>query len=179
MTTRTVIYVPDERLRRKAATITQFTPDLNQLSIDMLETMRSCEGVGLAGPQIGVMDRIFVAEIPLPKEQVEPPPPHSGETYVLINPEILKFSTDLVEGQEGCLSIPGWAGLVERPEWVEVKALDVTGQPLKIKAVGLLARIFMHEMDHLNGVLYTDHITDPEKLWPVSADEAEEPAEVV
>src|SRR5690606_3878527 len=106
MTTRTVIYVPDERLRRKAATITQFTPDLKQLSLDMLETMRSCEGVGLAGPQIGVMDRIFVAEIPLSKDQAEPPPLHSGETYVLINPEILKFSPDLVEGQEGCLSIP-------------------------------------------------------------------------
>lgn len=178
MTTQTVIYVPDERLRQKANTVTQFTPELKQLASDMIETMRCYDGVGLAGPQIGVMTRIFVAEIPVIEDETDQSRPPSSESYVLINPEISKTSTDLVEGQEGCLSIPGWAGFVERPEWVEVKAQDVSGQPFKLKAMGLLARIFMHEIDHLNGILYTDHITDPEKLWQVSTEDEELQPEV-
>ena len=168
MTTQTIIYVPDERLRQKANTITQFSAEIKLLAADMLETMRSYDGVGLAGPQIGVMRRIFVAEIPAVEGETDQPLPPRGESYVLINPELIKTSTNLVEGQEGCLSIPHWAGLVERPEWVEVKAQDVEGQPFTLKAAGLLARVFLHEMDHLNGILYTDHITDPEKLWEVT-----------
>jgi peptide deformylase len=176
MTIQTVIYVPDERLRQKANTITQFTSELKQLAADMLETMHSCDGVGLAGPQIGVMIRIFVAQLPTVEGDADQPLSDISEPYVLINPEIIKTSIDLVEGQEGCLSIPGWAGFVERPEWVEVKAQDVAGQPFKLRAAGLLARIFMHEMDHLNGILYTDHITDSEKLWEVTiADEELQP----
>jgi peptide deformylase len=159
-------------LRQKANTITQFTPELKQLAADMLETMHCYDGVGLAGPQIGVMTRTFVAEIPaVEDEETDQPLANTSESYVPINPEIIKTSTDLVEGQEGCLSIPGWAGLVERPEWVEVKAQDVTGQPLKLKVVGLLARIFMHEIDHLNGILYTDHISDTAKLWQEQEEE--------
>lgn len=171
MTVRTIIYAGDKRLRQKANKIKQFTPDLKQLAQEMLETMRHYEGVGLAGPQIGLMQRIFVAEIPRPAAEDEEPHPQSGQTYVLINPEIIKTSQELVEGQEGCLSIPNWAGLVDRPQWIEVRAQDLTGRRIKLKVDGLLARIFQHEIDHLNGILYIDHITDPQKLWRTDQEE--------
>ena len=95
--------------------------------------MRSYEGVGLAGPQIGVMQRIFVAEIPLPKDEDIEPHPQSGNSYVLVNPKIVKISRSIAEGEEGCLSIPDWRGLVERPEWIEVRAQDITGHKIKLK----------------------------------------------
>jgi len=174
MTIRKVVYVPDTRLRQKANSIKDFTPNLKQLVEDMFETMRCHKGVGLAGPQIGVMQRIFVAQIPVPTDDNDVEPhPQSGVPFALLNPEIIRTSQTLVESQEGCLSIPGWAGLVDRPEWVEVRAQDIEGRPQKLKAEGFLARIFMHELDHLNGILYTDHIFDKAKLWQLE-DEADE-----
>lgn len=167
MAVKKIIYAGDERLRQKAKKIKQFTPGLKHLAEDMLETMRAHQGVGLAGPQIGVMLRIFVAEIPPPESDEEEPHPQSGVTYVLINPEIVKTARDMVEGQEGCLSMPTWYGKVDRPEWVQVKAQDINGRKIKLKVGNLLARIFLHEIDHLNGMLFIDHITDPEKLWQV------------
>ena len=167
MAIRKVIYINDERLRQKAKKIKDFTPSLKQLAQDMLETMHAHKGVGLAGPQIGVMQRIFVAEIPLPDDKEVEPHPQSGRVYVLINPEIVKKSDNLIEGNEGCLSIPNWQGTVERPEWVEVKAQNLQGRKIRLKVDDLLARIFQHEIDHLNGVLYIDHIKDREKLWQI------------
>jgi peptide deformylase len=172
MTTRKVIQIGDERLRQKAKKVKQFTPNLKKLAQDMLETMRGCKGVGLAGPQIGVMQRIFVAEIPLPEDKDIEPHPQSGRTYVLVNPEIVKTAETLVEGQEGCLSIPTWQGLVERPEWVEIKAQNIEGRKIRLRVDDLLARIFMHEIDHLDGILYIDRIQSPDKLWQI-LDEAE------
>lgn len=176
MALREVIYMNDERLRQKAKKVTRFTPQLKKLAQDMLETMRHYQGVGLAGPQIGVMQRIFVAEIPAARGNGEEPHPQSGKSYVLINPEIIKAAEEMVEGQEGCLSIPGWQGLIERPGWVEVKAQNVDGKKFKLKVDDLLARVFMHEIDHLNGVLFIDHIKDPDKLWqlPPADTEVEE-----
>ena len=174
MPIRKVIYVDDERLRDKAKKIKQFSPGLKQLAQDMLETMHDYSGVGLAGPQIGVMQRIFVAEIPLSDDPDAEVHPHAGESFVLINPELVKSSDELVEGQEGCLSIPTWYGLVDRPTWVEVKAQNVEGQKIKLKVSGLMARVFLHEMDHLNGVLFIDHIKDQEKLWQVLPEDEED-----
>ena len=168
MPIRQVIYINDERLRQKAKKVKQFTPALKKLAQDMLETMRAYDGVGLAGPQIGVMQRIFVAEIPASDADEEEPHPQSGRTYMLVNPEIVKSSEDLSEGQEGCLSIPNWQGLVERPDWVEVKAQNIDGRKIKLKVDGYLARIFSHEIDHLNGVLFIDYIKDDDKLWQIS-----------
>ncbi len=165
MAIRKVLPGSDPRLRQKAKKIKQFSPGLKALAEDMLETMRHHRGVGLAGPQIGVMQRIFVAEIPPWRGNGPEPHPQSGASYVLINPELVEAAENLVEGREGCLSIPTWVGLVERPEWVVVKAQDLTGRPLKLKVDDLLARIFQHELDHLNGILYIDHIKDPQKLW--------------
>jgi peptide deformylase len=182
MAVRKIITLDDERLRQKAKKIKQFTPGLKQLAEDMLETMRANNGVGLAGPQIGVMQRIFVAEIPASRSGTDEPHLQSGTSYVLINPEIIQYASERVEGREGCLSIPTWYGLVERPAWVEVKALDQNGKKIKLKVDDLLARIFQHEMDHLDGVLFIDHITDREKkLWQVLPEdepgEKTEPAE--
>ena len=173
MTVRKVIYIGDERLRQKAKKVKQFTPELRLLAQDMLETMHHYNGVGLAGPQIGVMQRIFVAEIPLPKEENTEPHPQSGKIYVLVNPKIIKSSKNIIEDEEGCLSIPTWRGLVERSEWVEVKAQDIEGRQIRLKVDTMLARIFMHEMDHLDGVLYIDHIKDDDKLWRISPEDEE------
>ena len=169
MSIRQIVYIDDERLRQRAKKVKQFTPSLKKLAQDMLETMRAYDGVGLAGPQVGVMQRIFVAEIPVPNDDDTEPHPQSGRNYILVNPEIVKSSETLVEGQEGCLSIPNWQGFVERPEWVEVKAQSIDGRKIKLKVNGYLARIFSHEIDHLNGILFFDHITDQEKLWELSA----------
>ncbi len=174
MPVRKVIYADDGRLRQKADKIQQFTPELKQLAEDMLETMRLYQGVGLAGPQLGVMQRIFVAELP-PPEDDETPDPQSGVSYILINPEIVAASQELIEGVEGCLSIPTWYGQVERPLWVELTAQDINGRQLRLRAENFLARIFMHELDHLNGVLFIDYIKDPDKLWQIlPEDEAAE-----
>ncbi|GIK42400.1 MAG: peptide deformylase [Chloroflexota bacterium] len=167
MAVRKVITLNDERLRQKAKKVKQFTPALKQLAEEMLETMRAHNGVGLAGPQIGVMQRIFVAEIPASRNGTDEPHPQSGTSYVLVNPEISQCADNLVEGREGCLSIPTWYGLVERPEWVEIKAQDLNGKKIKLKVDDLLARIFQHELDHLNGVLFIDHVKEREKLWQI------------
>jgi peptide deformylase len=126
----------------------------------MLETMDVAHGIGLAAPQIGLLQRLFVAYLPEDEED-----PQSGKSYVLVNPKVVKTSRSEVEGQEGCLSIPSWYGLVWRPEWVVVKAHDTDGKPIRIRAEGLLARVFLHEMDHLDGVLFIDRVENPEKLW--------------
>ena len=177
MAVRKVIYLGDERLRQKAKKIKQFTPGLKQLAQDMLETMRHYDGSGLAGPQIGVMQRIFVAEIPLPEEENSKSQPQNRKSYVLVNPKIIKMSKGVIEGQEGCLSIPHLRGLVERAEWIEVRAQDINGRRIKLKVDGLLARVFMHEIDHLEGILYIDYINDNEKLWQILP-EGEENSEI-
>jgi peptide deformylase len=160
-----VIIIGDDRLRQKAKKVKQFTPALKQLVQDMLETMQHYDGVGLAAPQIGVMQRLFVAAIPITEDDDSEPHPQSGETHVLINPVVVRTASNIIEGEEGCLSIPNWRGLVERPEWVEVRAQDVSGRSFKVKVNDLLARIFQHEIDHLDGRLYLDHIKNGEKLW--------------
>lgn len=168
MPAQTVITIEDPRLRQRATEIEQFPPDLSGMVQDMLDTMRAHFGVGLAGPQIGVMQRIFVAEIPAERnEQGELLHPQGGQTFVMINPRLVEASDTKVEGEEGCLSMPGWRGLVRRSDRVLVAAQDITGNRLEIEADGYLARIFLHEMDHLDGVLYTDHISDKQKMWQV------------
>ncbi|MFQ5611003.1 MAG: peptide deformylase [Anaerolineae bacterium] len=172
MAIRQIVYANDPRLRDKAKKVKQFGPRLKQLADDMLETMHAAHGVGLAGPQIGVLQRIFVAELPKNEDDNQ-----SGKPYVLINPEIVRASHEMEEGEEGCLSIPTWYGLVNRHTWVQVKARDVRGKAFKIKVEGLLARVFQHEIDHLNGVLFIDYIDDEEKLWQVLPEEKTEPEE--
>jgi peptide deformylase len=160
-------------LRQKARPVKRVTPEIRQLMDDMLETMRAAPGVGLAAPQVNVPLRVIVVEVPRDMED-----PEAGTiVYALANPEIVRKSRETEEGEEGCLSIPGVYGYVERAKWVSVRALGRNGRRVRIRAEGFLARVLQHEIDHLNGILFIDHITDPEKLWTVEPEEAAEEKE--
>jgi peptide deformylase len=158
MALRKIVTLPDPVLKRKARAITKFDKNLQTLIDDMVETMRAAPGVGLAAPQIGLSDRLVVIEY-YEKVQEEENEDAPKKVWVLINPEIIKPSEETLMGIEGCLSIPGLVGEVERHAEVQVKALNRHGKPVKIKAKGWLARIFQHEIDHLNGILFTERAT--------------------
>ena len=151
MTVREIITIPEPVLRRKARKVAQFDQELGVLIDDMVETMRSAPGVGVAAPQIKIPLRVIVVEFGDEEDKEVPP-----KLYIVVNPELSKFSREVSVGTEGCLSIPGFLGEVERPVSVLVKGYNRQGQPLKIKAKGWLARIFQHEVDHLDGILYID-----------------------
>ncbi len=157
MTVREIVTLPQSILRRKAHKVTDFGPEFQVLADDMLETMRQAPGVGLAAPQVGESTRLIVVEYG--DEEKEDLPP---KLYVLANPEITRTSQETLVGAEGCLSIPGVQGEVERFAAVTVKGLNRQGRPVTVKAKGWLARIFQHEIDHLDGVLFVDRA---EKLW--------------
>ena len=151
-----IVEIGDPVLRRKAHKITQIDRDIRLLADDMLETLRDSGGVGLAAPQVGESIRMIVIEYP-EDDSVENSP---MKTYKVINPEIIWRSEETVVGSEGCLSIPGYVGNVERNESIKVKGLSVFGRPLKISASGWMARIFQHEIDHLEGICYNDRATE-------------------
>ena len=171
MALRTIVTLPEPVLRRKARPVTKFDEKLQTLIDDMIDTMRGAPGVGLAAPQVGVSERVIVVEYTEPEEveegeeakEVEP------KLYVVVNPEIVKASPETVVSVEGCLSIPMLVGEVERAHGVRIKGFNRRGQPMKLKAEGWLARIFQHEIDHINGVLFTDRAT---QIW-----QPEEPIE--
>jgi peptide deformylase len=142
-------------LRRKAHAVTKFDKDLGTLIDDMVETMREAPGVGLAAPQIGLSERLIVVEY-YEREEDEENEEAPKKVWAVINPEIVKASEEMMMGAEGCLSIPGLVGEVERHAEVHIKGLNRHGKPMKVKAKGWLARIFQHEIDHLNGVLFPD-----------------------
>lgn len=182
---RTIVTLPDPVLRRKARPITVFDQGLQALIDDMLETMRAAPGVGLAAPQVGVSDRLIVIEYAeQPEEDLEQaaaspsdggtpapePKPVKPKLYVMANPEIVKTSAEVVSAVEGCLSIPGLVGEVERYATVHVRGQNRRGQPMKVKAEGWLARIFQHEVDHINGVVFPDRAT---RVWQPAPEEEE------
>ena len=168
-----IVNLPDPVLRRKAKPVTKFDKELQTLIDNMIETMRDAPGVGLAAPQINISQQLAVIEYSEgedEEEEDENTPPKPKKLYVIINPEIVKASEEKVMGIEGCLSIPGLHGEVERHESIQVKALNRHGSPVKLKVDGWMARIFQHEIDHLNGVLFTDKAV---RVWKPSADEDE------
>ena len=154
-------------LRSKSRQVQRVTPKLVAFAEQMLETMRDANGVGLAAPQVGVLQRLFVVELPEDEETNTP-----SETYILFNPEIVKGRGEQI-GYEGCLSIPGYLGEVARQEQITVKALNEQGRSIRLKAEGYLARVFQHEIDHLNGILYTDRLTDPATFHPIEEGQEE------
>ena len=169
MALREIVTLPEPILRRKAKPITKFDKDLQTLIDDMIDTMRDAPGVGLAAPQVNISEQLIVVEYSededeefLEEEQAERKPPKPKKLYVMINPEIVNASEEKVLGVEGCLSLPGYAGEVDRHQAITVKALNRKGRPVKIKAHGWLARIFQHEIDHLDGVLFIDRAT---RVW--------------
>jgi peptide deformylase len=159
----------DPVLRKRANKIEKITKDTLKLIDDMVETMHDNAGIGLAAPQVGVSQRIAVIELLKTDEH-----PKAGVLFTLINPEVLKVSTEKVTAQEGCLSIPGWVGEVERPIKLVVKAMDRHGNRVKHEVDGWLARAMLHEIDHLDGVLYIDKLIAPERIWPVEEAKVDE-----
>lgn len=158
MSLRTIVFTPEPVLRRKARPVNRIDGEVQTLIDDMIETMRDAPGVGLAAPQVNVGERLIVVEFGDEEDETVPP-----KLYVLINPEITRAAAETEVGIEGCLSIPGVLGDVERSSAVTVKGKNRHGQPVTVKAKGWLARIFQHEVDHLNGVLFTDRAT---RIWP-------------
>jgi peptide deformylase len=184
MAVRQIVFSDNPLMRERSHRVRRVGSDIQQLVDDMVETMDEANGIGLAAIQVGVPERVIVVQLP-----PEPEPegaeseenPDSGELYVVINPELARKSREVEDGIEGCLSVPGWVGEVSRHSAVTVKGLDLRGQHVRIKAEGLLARVFQHEIDHCNGILFTDHIEDPDRIWPVEEgqEEAAEAAQEV
>ncbi len=137
-------------LEKPAAPVTKFDADLEKLCADMFESMYAAQGVGLAAPQIGLGMRLAVIDVSLGK--------NPEAKLVLANPEIIHAEGEQRE-EEGCLSVPGFRGSVIRPLYVTVRAQDVTGKSYEMRSEGLLARAFCHEIDHLNGVLFLQHLS--------------------
>lgn len=157
MALRDIITLPHPTLRRKARKVTDFGPELQTVVDDMVETMRQAPGVGLAAPQVNVSLRIVVVEFGSEEDEEAP-----KKLYAVINPEFSRVSPETVLGTEGCLSVPGIIGEVERAEALTVKGFSRRGQPITIKAKGWLARIYQHEVDHLDGVVFVDRAT---RVW--------------
>jgi peptide deformylase len=147
MALRQIREIGDEILLKISKPVTAMTKRTEELIEDMIETMYTADGVGLAAPQVGVLKRVVVIDV---SEE-------GDEPIVLINPEVLETSGEQT-GNEGCLSVPGKTGVVTRPNYAKVKALNEDMEEFIIEGEGLLARALLHEIDHLNGVLYVDKV---------------------
>ena len=145
-----------ETLRTKAKRISKVDSNIRDLAKDMLQSMYSAKGIGLAGPQVGISKELLVIDINFEDSAAEP--------LILINPEITAFGSTLNTYEEGCLSIPGVYLNVVRPSTIKLKFRDEMGRPRKMNADGLLARCIQHEVDHLKGVLFVDRVTSTEEL---------------
>jgi len=178
MAIRNILHDDDPLLLKKSRPVTEFNERLHTLLDDMRETLLQANGVGLAAPQVGVLRRVvLVVDTNRKNENGEELPPEEA-MIELINPEIVAASGEQV-GPEGCLSIPGVYGIVKRPDLVKVRAFDRYGKPFEAWGTGLTARAFCHEIDHLNGVLFTslaEKILTPEELEKMygGGDEEEE-----
>ncbi len=148
--------LPDPVLRKQAKKIGKILPSLKKLTADMIETMHAHQGVGIAANQVGAVQKVCIIQTP-----------DMEEPMVLINPEITNREGER-EVVEGCLSIPGYRGMVKRSLTVRARALDLDGKVIRIKADELLAQALEHETDHLNGILYVDHLVSREDLWKIS-----------
>ena len=147
MALRNIRILGDEILKKQAKEVTEMTPKIEELTDDMFETMYDANGCGLAAPQVGIRKRIVVIDC-------------GDQPLVLINPEILETSGEQT-GQEGCLSVPGKVGIVTRPNYAKVKALDENMDEIIVEGTELLARCLCHEIDHLNGIMYVDKAEGP------------------
>jgi peptide deformylase len=158
MALREILTVDHAMLRRKCTKIRALDASLQRLIDDMIETMRDAPGLGLAAPQVGVPVRLFIVEIPEDADE-----PNAGELHVIYNPEILK-KEELYFPEEGCLSMPGWVANVPRYQRVILKGRNRQGKEIRVKAGGLLAHAFQHEADHLDGILFYDHLESMDQL---------------
>jgi len=164
MAVKTIRHISDPVLRRKTKRVLKIDKSVLQLVEDMMDTLEQSDGAGLAAPQIGLSLRVAVLWMP---EQ---------EPFAIINPEVVKRIGER-EVEEGCLSLPGYQGKIKRAVSVTVKCLDIEGKPLRIRAKELLAQALEHEIDHLNGILFTDHLESPDKLYKLEPKPAEQSTE--
>ena len=176
MALRNITVRGDEILTKNCKPIKKVTPRIRELAEDMVETMLAADGVGIAAPQVGVMKRIFVAMPHVMEEDEE----LQNKIYYMINPEIT-YTEGTQESSEGCLSVPGYMGFVDRPEKIRIKAMDLDGVEHEYEFEGFEATVFCHENDHLNGVLYPDIAKEmmtaeeyAERLEEVKEEHAEE-----
>jgi peptide deformylase len=153
---RSVITIGAEVLRAKAQPVRDFDAALHNLLDDMLDTMVDGQGVGLAAPQVDVRQRVIIVRLPNDEYSAAHFGDDAGVLYEAVNPKIIRTSHEMVDGVEGCLSIPGYVGTVSRHESVIVRAQNREGEEVRIKAHGWLARVFQHEIDHLHGILFID-----------------------
>ena len=153
-------------LRQKAKKVRKIDKSIHRLADDMIDTLQHVGGVGLAANQIGVLRRVIVIQLP---EEEEP--------RVYVNPEIVHREGER-EVEEGCLSVPGYKGFITRSIWVKAKGLDRMSRVVRLRADGLLAQALEHEIDHLNGILYLDHLESHQELIKVEPDSEESSAEV-
>jgi peptide deformylase len=157
-------------LRKRAKEVKKITPEIVQLCEDMLETMKAAPGSGLAANQVGATHRVIVVEFPEDDDD-----PLSGRQVMLINPELSGLKGSQV-GSEGCLSLPGYVGEVERAAECVVKATTPAGKRVRFKTRDYAARILQHEVDHLDGVVYIDRLVAPDRIRKLRPDEKEDPA---
>jgi peptide deformylase len=166
MPVREIITPQNPILRKKAHKVTRFNdPRLQMLIDDMVDTLHEAPGVGLAAPQVAASQRVIVVRLPDDERSKEEYGEDAGVLHIVANPEIIRASKDMVDGVEACLSIPGYYGSVSRHVEVTVRGQDRYGKPMRIKAKGWLARVFQHEIDHLDGVLFIDRATE---IWRAS-----------
>ena len=147
MAIRNIVVEGDEILRKKCREVTEVNDRIRETMGDMLETMRDSMGVGIAAPQVGIMRRMFIAE------------PEPERVYFMINPVTLEQSGSQIDN-EGCLSVPGMMGEVERPDYIKIEALDLDGNKQVYEFYDFDARVMCHEYDHLDGILYIDKATN-------------------
>ena len=148
MAIRKIRYIGDECLNKVCKPVQKMTPATRELIEDLFDTMHEAMGVGLAAPQVGILRRVCVVDV------------MDGDPIVLINPEIIETSGEQTD-DEGCLSVPGKCALVTRPDYVKVSSLDMDMNPVVYEGEGLRARAILHEMDHLDGVLYGERASEP------------------
>ncbi|HRF96396.1 MAG TPA: peptide deformylase [Aggregatilineales bacterium] len=155
-----IVKVEHPVLRKKAVKVISFDKKFQQLVDDMIETMIDAPGVGLAAPQVNVSQRLIVVRLPDDEESKSEYGDQAGVVYVVANPKIIKASKEMVDGVEACLSLPGYYGDVERHETIVITGQDRYGKEFRLKAKGWQARVFQHEIDHLDGIMYTDIAKD-------------------
>ena len=160
-----IITFPDAILRQRAKKVKKIDDSILRLAEDLIDTMRDAGGVGLAANQVGALRRVIVIQLP------------EEESSIYVNPEIVHREGER-EVEEGCLSVPGFKATVVRAIWVKAKALDETSKLVRLKADGILAQALEHEIDHLNGILYMDHLESHEQLVKVELEPEDAPVEV-
>jgi len=160
MAIREIIFPDNPILRRKANRVRVFDSELHRLIDDMIETMLAAPGQGLAAPQVAASWRVVIVRLPDDEESREEYGEDAGKLYEITNPEIIKASEEVEEGIEACLSVPGYFGRVERHTAITIKGRNRKGKEIRIKAKGWLARVFQHEIDHLDGMLFIDRAAE-------------------